>query len=108
MAAGSEAALKTYAPSLSRSAGQRGFRTAHGADMIFITLAAAFSRCCALASVRVLELGSYHPMACVASGAGIAIVPRSVIATVQCSLVPVHLLPKVLSDGVDATRLALR
>jgi DNA-binding transcriptional LysR family regulator len=52
-----------------------------------------------LASVRVLELGSYHAIvACVASGAGIAIVPQSVLATVQCALVAVHFLPKVLSD----------
>ena len=52
-----------------------------------------------LASVRVLELGSYHAIvACVASGAGIAIVPQSVLATVQCALVATHSLPKVLSD----------
>jgi len=52
-----------------------------------------------LASVRVLELGSYHAIvACVASGAGIAIVPQSVLATVQCALVAIHPLPKVLSD----------
>ena len=52
-----------------------------------------------LASVRVLELGSYHAIvACVASGAGIAIVPQSVLATVQSALVAIHPLPKVLSD----------
>jgi DNA-binding transcriptional LysR family regulator len=52
-----------------------------------------------LASVRVLELGSYHAIvACVASGAGVAIVPQSVLATVQCALVATHPLPKVLSD----------
>lgn len=52
-----------------------------------------------LASVRVLELSSYHAIvACVASGAGVAIVPQSVLATVQCALVAVHALPKVLSD----------
>src|SRR5678816_4904403 len=52
-----------------------------------------------LASVRVLELASYHAIvACVASGAGIAIVPQSVLATVQCALVAVYSLPKVLSD----------
>jgi DNA-binding transcriptional LysR family regulator len=49
--------------------------------------------------VRVLELGSYHAIvACVASGAGFAIVPQSVLATVQCALVAIHSLPKVLSD----------
>ena len=52
-----------------------------------------------LASVRVLELASYHAIvACVASGTGIAIVPQSVLATVQCVLVAVHSLPKALSD----------
>ena len=52
-----------------------------------------------LASVRVLELASYHAIvACVASGTGVAIVPQSVLATVQCALVAVHSLPKVLSD----------
>ena len=70
----------------------------------------AFSRGCAyrrvlerwigdkdLASVRVLELGSYHAIvACVASGAGVAIVPHSVLATVQSDRVAIHALPKVL------------
>ena len=52
-----------------------------------------------LSSVRVLELGSYHAIvACVASGTGIAIVPQSVLATVQCDRVAIHALPKVLSD----------
>jgi DNA-binding transcriptional LysR family regulator len=52
-----------------------------------------------LTSMRVLELGSYHAIvACVASGAGIAIVPQSVLATVQCALVAIHRLPKVFSD----------
>ena len=52
-----------------------------------------------LASMRVLELSSYHAIvACVASGTGIAVVPESVLATVQSALVAVHSLPKVLSD----------
>jgi len=52
-----------------------------------------------LASMRVLELSSYHAIvACVASGTGIAIVPESVLSTVQSALVAVHSLPKVLSD----------
>lgn len=52
-----------------------------------------------LSSVRVLELGSYHAIvACVASGAGVAIVPESVLATVQCAAVAIHSLPKVLSN----------
>ncbi|MGH6624076.1 MAG: LysR substrate-binding domain-containing protein, partial [Burkholderiaceae bacterium] len=54
-----------------------------------------------LASVRVLELSSYHAIvACVASGTGIAIVPESVLATVQCALVARHKIPKVLCDVV--------
>jgi len=52
-----------------------------------------------LAGVRVMELGSYHAIvACVAAGAGVAIVPESVLGTVQSALVAVHSLPKVLSD----------
>ena len=54
-----------------------------------------------LASLRVLELSSYHAIvACVASGTGVAIVPQSVLATVQSSRVAVYPLPKVLSDVV--------
>jgi DNA-binding transcriptional LysR family regulator len=54
-----------------------------------------------LASLRVLELGSYHAIvACVASGTGVAIVPQSVLATVQSSRVAIYPLPKVLSDVV--------
>jgi len=54
-----------------------------------------------LQSLRVLELGSYHAIvACVASGAGIAIVPQSVLATVQSNRVAVYPLPKVLSEVV--------
>ena len=46
-----------------------------------------------------MELGSYHAIvACVAAGAGVAIVPESVLGTVQSALVAVHSLPKVLSD----------
>ena len=52
-----------------------------------------------LASVRVLELSSYHAIvACVASGTGVAVVPQSVLATVHCDRVAVYSLPKVLSD----------
>lgn len=54
-----------------------------------------------LASVRVLELSSYHAIvACVASGTGIAIVPESVLATVQSALVRRHDIPKVLRNVV--------
>ena len=54
-----------------------------------------------LASVRVLELSSYHAIvACVASGTGIAIVPESVLATVQSALVMRHEIPKVLGNVV--------
>jgi DNA-binding transcriptional LysR family regulator len=52
-----------------------------------------------LASVRVMELSSYHAIvACVASGTGVAIVPESVLATVRSAAVAVHSLPRVLSD----------
>jgi DNA-binding transcriptional LysR family regulator len=52
-----------------------------------------------LSSVRVLELGSYHAIvACVASGAGVAVVPESVLATVNCAAVGVHSMPKILSN----------
>lgn len=54
-----------------------------------------------LASVRVLELSSYHAIvACVASGTGIAIVPESVLATVQSAQVARHEIPKVLRNVV--------
>jgi DNA-binding transcriptional LysR family regulator len=54
-----------------------------------------------LPSVRVLELGSYHAIvACVASGTGIALVPESVLETVQHAAIARHPLPKVHSDVV--------
>ena len=54
-----------------------------------------------LASVRVLELSSYHAIvACVASGTGVAIVPKSVLDTVQSAQVREHELPKVLANVV--------
>lgn len=54
-----------------------------------------------LPSIRVLELGSYHAIvACVASGTGIALVPESVLETVQHAAVTQHPLPKVHSDVV--------
>jgi DNA-binding transcriptional LysR family regulator len=50
-----------------------------------------------LGSARVLELGSYHAIvACVAAGTGIAIVPESVLNTLQDSPVARYPLPKVL------------
>jgi len=52
-----------------------------------------------LASVRVLELASYHAIvACVASGTGIALVPESVLDTVRHAEVARHALPKVHSE----------
>ena len=55
----------------------------------------------AMSSVRILELSSYHAIvACVASGTGIAIVPESVLDTVQCALVKRHKLPTVLANVV--------
>lgn len=54
-----------------------------------------------LASVRVMELGSYHAIvACVAAGAGIAVVPESVLDTVQTAHVARHALPQVLARRV--------
>ena len=50
-----------------------------------------------LGAARVLELGSYHAIvACVAAGTGIAIVPESVLDTLQDSPVARYPLPKVL------------
>jgi DNA-binding transcriptional LysR family regulator len=47
------------------------------------------------ASVRVLELSSYHAIvACVASGTGIALIPDSVLATMPHAHVAKHPLPK--------------
>jgi DNA-binding transcriptional LysR family regulator len=49
-----------------------------------------------IASVRVLELASYHAIvACVASGTGIALIPESVLDTVKHVHVTRHPLPKV-------------
>jgi DNA-binding transcriptional LysR family regulator len=54
-----------------------------------------------VASVRVLELSSYHAIvACVASGTGIALVPESVLDTVQHAAVERHALPKVHADVI--------
>jgi DNA-binding transcriptional LysR family regulator len=54
-----------------------------------------------VASVRVLELGSYHAIvACVASGTGIALVPESVLATVRHAEVAKHALPKIYANVV--------
>lgn len=54
-----------------------------------------------LASVRTLELASYHAIvACVAAGTGIAIVPEAVLATVHTARVKRHPLPKVIRGVV--------
>jgi DNA-binding transcriptional LysR family regulator len=54
-----------------------------------------------LASVRVLNLASYHAIvACAAAGTGVAVVPESVLATVDASRVARHPLPKVLGRVV--------
>jgi len=46
-----------------------------------------------------LELGSYHAIvACVASGAGIALVPESVLDTMPQTPVRRHALPKAMAD----------
>jgi DNA-binding transcriptional LysR family regulator len=52
-----------------------------------------------LAGRRTLELASYHAIvACVASGAGIALVPESVLDTMPQALVQRHALPKTLAE----------
>lgn len=51
-----------------------------------------------LATVRVMELASYHAIvACVAAGAGVAVVPQSVLDTVRGDQVQRHALPRVLA-----------
>ena len=60
-----------------------------------------------LASVRVLELASYHAIvACVASGTGVAFVPESVLETVNGDSVKRHRLPRRVSSVT--TQLAWR
>jgi DNA-binding transcriptional LysR family regulator len=55
----------------------------------------------ASAATRVLNLGSYHAIvACVAAGAGIALVPESVLATVHGAQVRRHTIPRALSAVV--------
>jgi DNA-binding transcriptional LysR family regulator len=52
----------------------------------------------ASAATRVLNLGSYHAIvACVASGAGIALVPESVLETVHGAQVRRHPIPRAVS-----------
>jgi DNA-binding transcriptional LysR family regulator len=54
-----------------------------------------------LATVRVMELSSYHAIvACVGAGTGIAIIPESVLDTVQCATVARHRMPKLLGKVV--------
>ena len=53
------------------------------------------------AALRVLDLSSYHAIvACVASGTGIALVPESVLETVQGAQVKRHPIPKIHADVV--------
>jgi DNA-binding transcriptional LysR family regulator len=55
----------------------------------------------ATTTARVLDLGSYHAIvACVASGAGIALVPESVLQTVNGAQVRRHPLPRAFSTLV--------
>lgn len=54
-----------------------------------------------MATIRVLELGSYHAIvACVAAGTGIALVPEAVLATLHGVPVSRHALPRVHADVV--------
>jgi DNA-binding transcriptional LysR family regulator len=53
------------------------------------------------AALRILELGSYHAIvACVASGAGVALVPESVLAAVHGAQVRRHALPGAQAEVV--------
>lgn len=75
----------------------RGHRPVHEARDIALSTLIAFERGCAYRSyiekwymehgirpARVLELGSYHAIvACVAAGAGVAVVPRSVLESLH-------------------------
>lgn len=55
----------------------------------------------ASAAARVMNLGSYHAMvACVAAGAGIALVPESVLDTVHGAQVRRHAIPRAISTIV--------
>jgi DNA-binding transcriptional LysR family regulator len=52
-----------------------------------------------LASIRVLDLGSYHAIvACVAAGTGIALIPEAVLDTFQGPPVSRHRLPAVHAE----------
>lgn len=54
-----------------------------------------------LSTVRVMELSSYHAIVtCVGAGTGIAIIPESVLETVQSAGVSKHPIPKVLGNVV--------
>ena len=53
------------------------------------------------AAVRVLDLSSYHAIvACVGAGAGIALVPESVLETVSSAQVRRHPLPRAYSHVI--------
>jgi DNA-binding transcriptional LysR family regulator len=54
-----------------------------------------------LATVRILELSSYHAIvACVASGTGVGVLPESVLDVVSTDEVALHPLPAVLAEIV--------
>lgn len=54
-----------------------------------------------MATIRVLELGSYHAIvACAAAGTGIALVPEAVLATLHGAPVSRHALPRVHAEVV--------
>jgi DNA-binding transcriptional LysR family regulator len=54
-----------------------------------------------MASIRVMELGSYHAIvACVAAGTGVALVPEAVLATLHAAPVRRHALPRVHAEVV--------
>jgi DNA-binding transcriptional LysR family regulator len=54
-----------------------------------------------LSTVPIMELSSYHAiLACVASGAGVALVPESVLATMRHDDIAAHPLPKVYAQVI--------
>lgn len=84
----------------------RRARDVEGASLIAFPEGCAYRRVLqrwlgrdSLATLRVLELGSYHAIvACVASGTGIALVPESVLDTMPGTYVLRHPIPKAQAN----------
>ena len=84
----------------------RRARDVEGASLIAFPEGCAYRRVLqrwlgrkSLATLRVLELNSYHAIvACVSSGTGIALVPESVLDTMPAAQVLRHAIPKVQAN----------